>query len=884
MEPKMTKKLTIRSSTASLFMQPKVRDEPISPKSAPETSDAKLLLKLSKKTSKAPPLALQYLHQLSSREYSSPFKLWLSSFDVPRERSLAVFVTGVLTFIQCVNKNDLERQIFYGDPLLGLHYRNDLVRHWNKKNLEKIKSEQLYSFCPCSWEFLALEGGNALVYKGDKPSEALDELMQGPTPFDCGQFGELAIWFGIRYMLGNELFDRSFGKTPFYITQVPYESIKNPLQPVGNPLHPFFQEVTVSDIKTSAVYITHVANHPEYWLKHPGSAYNGDNCLVINGKYMIFDPTVEKTTDLTREDVEKLLREAFNAKPNEHDQDKLDQYAKQKPTAINSNFNLNYKGLISLAEELAEKKLDEKDWKTGAQECKQPTIVFDFEKFCAWVEKNEALLLAVEYTPFAEEKLNIPVALMEQFPFENRETMSFSAFKIESPLQKQMHEVTIKFCADIMVGKSCCVIFSGKAGIGKTASAICAAKELVSRGKKVLWIAEVTVKGWADKATDMTDLSICQKKIRSLLDEGPDVVFLDDDNITGYAGKILLESIYLWYVTHPGKGLLITSNVAVNFKKCYGLELSGQMIPAPFLNYTSKQYENMIVLSALMGSSLRPTPDFKIAELTDEQKIEALLKCETESSVGIIVTPEAYLAKQHCFSDKDLEYVPAISDEAMLPIRNSLRHKDELGPDYEKLSEQQKKWLRQFTVGAIYVCGLLIPAHTGIAVRVFEKSDRTIITVEILSRFLESIKKRIFDGDCISQILSVINFAHDKGGKKVIFINKTSLPHSVLIENIKEEIKVTEKERTISRMENLLFSPYLRMSHTGKAGAVKHETSLIKPKMIEKDHSFLKKDEKDYSLTFFPKCDFSQERVSLPTVDKNNGLSDSLKDDDFNLH
>jgi DNA replication protein DnaC len=783
-------------------------------KVTPKTYEQKIALEL-KPIKDAPSPAIQDLRKLYSQEYSTHLKDFLSSFDVPRERSLAVFKSGIKKFAQCVNRNYQERQEFYGNTFLGLHYRNDLVRLWNTTYPKTpISFTQLYFLHPKEWDYLFLQNREALVYKGDKPSMALDQLIHGPVILDCGQFCLLSILFGYRYMLGNELFNQLFGKSPLYITPSLYHPIKDLLNPMGNPLYSFFEEVKISEMKTiaSSVYLTHVANHSEYFLKHPGGNFDGENCLVMEDGYTIFDPAETKTTHLARGDVKKLLWKAFNEEPDEHDKDKLTLYKAQyekDPTAVHDLSGIKFDKLINLAELLAHKKIDEQDWKADASQRPQSSLSFNFEKFFAWVKKNEAPFLTVKYNPYAEDKLNIPRELMQKFPYENKYQMSFATFKTDSSLHKRMHEIALTFCAYVMEEKSCCVIISGKAGIGKTATAVCCAKELVSRGKNLLWISEVSLNHWTENANNLDTLFSCRSKIRSMLADEPHVVFLDDNNISGYAGQVLLEEIYSWYVTHPGKGLMMTSNEAVNFKKCYGSQLEG-IIPAPFLNYTSEQYENIIILSSLMGNSLRPQPDFKIAELSDEKKIEALLNSYAESSIGIMVSHEAYLASRQAFI-QDLEFVPAIDAKLVNSIRYSLLKTNTLGPEYEKLSDAQKKWLKIFEIPERREWrnneDVFIPHHTGIGARIFEKTKHTYIAVEILSEI--SHKQVYIDSDCLRQILSLINYAHDHGGKKIIFINRTTFSHSECLEKIKEEIGRSEKERTISRMNCLLFSPYL---------------------------------------------------------------------------
>lgn len=762
--------------------------------------------RLSLESIQGPPKTLpasvkMYLCQLSSQKSSSAVSDFLSLFDHPRERCLDVFKTGIQKFVQCANLNSSKRQEFYGNPYLGLHYRNDLTQLWNTENPEKsIRAEQLISFCPDGWEVIFLKNYPVLVYKGNKPSQALNQLLQGPTIVDCGQLCELAVIFGIRYILGNS-FDKYFGKTPFFITPIFDEPIKNPLEPIGNPWYPFFRKVGFSELKTAStsVYKTYVYNHPDYQIRHPAGFYDGENCLVIDGKYMIFDPPLEKTMDLTRENVEQLLWQQFNRKQDEHDQNTLHIYA-ENPTVVHIKLKKTYEELISLAKDLSDIQLDEKVWKLAVPEADKDILLFDFEYFCAWVEKNETPSLTVEYTPHVEEKSTFLLELIEKFPYENRK-MSFANFKVNSPLQAEIRKAALKFCADIMQGESCCVIFSGQAGIGKTTAAVCCAKELALR-KKFLWISEGTVNNWLDKTIDLADVPICREKIRSLLTDDIEVVFLDDINLIGYAGETLLAEIYSWYVVNSKKGLLITSNVEINFEKCFGVKFFGE-VPVPFLNYNSKKYENTLIFSSLQGNSLRLQPDYKITDLSDEQKIEALLRCHTEQSIGIIISYEAYLAQKHLFN-QDLEFVPAIDDKLLDSIQFSLRYENTSVADSKQLDDKQKEWLEQFEYYEGSDFFEVVAPQQSVRVRPFEKSKHAFIAIEILSN-----SRMEMNSECLCQMLRIIHYAHDHGGKKLIVINRTSFSSSVCLEKMKEKIGGREKERTISRMNTIFFSPDL---------------------------------------------------------------------------
>src|SRR5207244_2680615 len=106
-----------------------------------------------------------------------------------------------------------------------------------------------------------------------------------------------------------------------------------------------------------------------------------------------------------------------------------------------------------------------------------------------------------------------PEELLNAIPFENKKSMDFFNFKQDTQQQKELMATSKQFCHNVMASQSQLVILTGKAGVGKTASAVCAAKELASRGKNVVWISEVMVNGWADQAKSMADLGKCEQEI-----------------------------------------------------------------------------------------------------------------------------------------------------------------------------------------------------------------------------------------------------------------------------------------------------------------------------------------------------------------------------------
>ncbi len=752
---------------------------------------------------KKPPFAIQYLKGLYQETASRQLTEDLRSFGTAKPHRFDVFIEGVLLFTKIANLSPDQRSKYYGNSFLGLHYNNDLAKGWNRSSPESINAHQLNFLCPPAWNYQLVGAFLTLVYRGDKPSTALDTLLQGPTVIDCGMFCQLGIWFGIKYMLGEKTFNAVFGKVPFYITQHVY----NPTEPqnpyLGNPLYPFFQKPpSARNASKYPISIMHIPNHPLYPLKHPGGNYGGENCVVINNdEFIIFDPTLEKTSGLRKDDVEKLLLDTFNAQQDVNDDARLALY-RENPTAINPTFGRSYEELITMAQSLAcvEEKSIELDSQTNS-----PRVDFDFESFCSWVaEVQSPVISTIAYTPLPDEQLAPSKTLAAQIPFENRQQMSFSRFTVNTPTQEKTKMIAQQFCLDVMSGRSTYTILTGHPGVGKTAAAVCCARELSSRGKKVIWFSELMFRSWLDKAESIEGLEKYRDEIREQLASKPDAVFLDDDNLIDYAGQVLLEEFYRWYATTPGVGLFITSNEPITFKNCYGLKLDGKYDFPPFPGYVSPQYKNTKLFSDINGQSMRARPNFSIMALPTRDRITALTACRCEASVGIIIDATSYESEKHRLASA--EFIPAF--ESLTPIRGSLRENGVFGPAYDALTPIQKEWLIQFQIPDPLLNGEDKPYHPGIAVKPFEKSASSIIVIELLNMTL-FFNEKIIDPDCLQQLLRVINYAHDTGGKRIILLNNTLFSDAEMLSKIKEAIPEREKARTLARINALLFSPQL---------------------------------------------------------------------------
>ena len=751
------------------------------------------------------PKAIEKLRSLYDRVPSAGLQRYLASLSNPKAYTQNIFIEGIRHFMEISNMSYDERESFFGDQFSGIHYNNHLAKRWNDQSAEPIKAHKLNFICPIEWDCQSENDYFIIVYKGDDLCSGLDKLLQGPTVIDCGMFCQLSIWFGIRYMLGNDTFNSLFGRTPFYLTQLLYSLIPNPMKPyLGNPLFPFFEES--SDLSSAeGVSVSHVFNHTLYPIKHPGGNSVGQNCVVINGGYTFFAPTLPEKT-LTKLGVQQLLLDSFNRDPDENDEAKLELYRNQNPREQHAKLGFSYGELTKLAEEYAEIKIESLD----NDEFK--ALTFNFTRFCDWVSlMKRSHVDEVAYQPLSPKETKILPELESRIPYENRDSMTFATFQLETQLQKDLYKISIKFCHDVMNQQSVCVVLTGKAGIGKTASAVSCVKELSSRGRRVVWISEVMVRGWIEQAKSMSELDACRSEIQELLATKPHAVFLDDDNLVGYSGKVLLEEIYKWYILNPGKGLFITSNEKISFQWCYGLTLNQKYYFPPFPDYTSDQYTNMVLRPKLTGESMRASPTQDIMSLADEQRVDLLRKYRGRESVGVIINQSTYVSIKGSLGT--VEFVPAISSDVFVSMTQSLMAGNDLGPTFNTLTPQQKKYTRRFRINkseggndtGIYW-------YDAIGTQPFVGTKCKIIVVELIGR--RSIwNDDILEGDCLDQLLRVINHVHDSGGKKVIILNNTKFSDSDMLEKIKEGIPGREKERTLARINSVLFSPNLISPH-----------------------------------------------------------------------
>lgn len=255
---------------------------------------------------------------------------FLGKFAFEKTLTESCFAEGVGLFMEAANMPYEQRTAFFGSPLLGLHYTRDLSDQWDTVYpiddlVEDTGIHHFFQIGPDCWRSsLIRQDQKFFVYCGTRAAEALDSLFQGPTTIDCGMFTQLAILFGMRYVLGNEKFNRLYENKALIFGQFPSEKLihasggDNVCLFLDNPLHAFFIEGAAAIPSDAKIHLTQVDNHPDYYEKHPAGTAITENCVVIGGKYCVFNPRACQTC-LTESALYDSLAEAFNADRDRHD-------------------------------------------------------------------------------------------------------------------------------------------------------------------------------------------------------------------------------------------------------------------------------------------------------------------------------------------------------------------------------------------------------------------------------------------------------------------------------------------------------------------------------------------------------------------------------------
>ncbi|MCR9192414.1 MAG: hypothetical protein NXI01_07110 [Gammaproteobacteria bacterium] len=279
---------------------------------------------------------LEYLSKLHCE--SEPLNQALAEFTPSKEHTLHNFKEGIKRFVHLANMLPEKREEFYGSRFSGLYLHNDLAQLWNERcpTDQRVEATSLNTLKPKDWDTIDTDQNIVLHYFGPHPAEALNHLIKGPAVIDCGMFCQLGIWFGIRFILGDDTFNTHFGNKPFMVTRHLYQPMVEGKEHFGNPLFDFF----TADNLTDSVAVEHLFNVAHYTLKHPGGTSRGQNCLIVDDIYYVFD-THSSIKKFTRLAITTQLLEAYNAAPDVNDQDTIAVF-KDNPAFFQSQYGSIY--------------------------------------------------------------------------------------------------------------------------------------------------------------------------------------------------------------------------------------------------------------------------------------------------------------------------------------------------------------------------------------------------------------------------------------------------------------------------------------------------------------------------------------------------------------
>lgn len=170
-------------------------------------------------------------------------------------------------------------------------------------------------------------------------------------------------------------------------------------------------------------------------------------------------------------------------------------------------------------------------------------------------------------------------------------------------------------------------------------------------------------------------------------------------------------------------------------------------------------------------------------------------------SIGAIVSDLAWKTNEKTLGP--IELIPAFDDSKELaPIRRSLQKTGSLDcNEYHRLRPVQQRWIDVTErLGRCDVYGLNKDFLVANPLK-FEKSSCTTIAIEMTE--ISYCRKEI-SIMCMEQLIRVLNYAHDHGGKRIIIINQTSFNTEQFLVQMKAQLQGSEIERTWSRLMLLL--------------------------------------------------------------------------------
>lgn len=702
------------------------------------------------------------------------------------------------------------------NQLLGLHYDNNIAK---KLGLSENMAGFTQRIIPPQW-MVSTENPYCISYLGHEPAKALDALLHGPSVIDCGMFTQLAMLLTIRECLGDVKFNALFGRWPLTISQLNYSAISDPEAPhKGNAIFGFFDQVA----QPGEVSVAYIPNHPNYVFKHPAGSSAGHNSIVIDDKAFIFSPQFGQGRACTFDQVKAFLANGYNADVSEADNHWIEKFQTDLE-AVELRTGVTHAMFVEKNLELSQSKL-------GVEELPNHfacAISFNFDRFLTWANR---VVEAPTYQP-----LQTPVVSAESLsllPHENQKRdfsntlATFAQVEHHRVTQENVRLEVMRFLQFIFDGKSALLVLAGMPGVGKSAFTACAAKELWSRQKPILFITGNMIKqqGVASIAEKLNNYS---------------VVIMDDNNKDPNGERELLEALCKWYASGGVKHLLITSNCHdFSYEQLFGIRLDRTFNYPPGLDILSEKLTNIVTLRHLTAPSLRIAAfNPSVLPVGGASRIHAFLALENASatSKALWVRPDDFSDWKDTATGVSYEHVVSISYDVVQRLQSiantlpgtqkptNIRPLCSAHPEFKEIYNQLTKEQRRIlTVENNF--NLDVDNENCYQVFIGIKSRRFSLSTDVMVMEIDAKHEKFENSDWFqhmihgpydANVVACLHQAFDSPNKKVVFINKSSLTHEELHARIINTAHFAERERLGDRMRVLFGLRHMTANPSGK--------------------------------------------------------------------
>ncbi|KAJ6016430.1 hypothetical protein N7540_011021 [Penicillium herquei] len=335
---------------------------------------------------------------LLSEIHSEPVSTHLSAYfealkDGSRKWNTDTLIEGIEYLVNVIGP---ERHKYFENALAGLHYPPSFAELWNQIYPQQRIDSLFFAACPPGWSSDIEDCCLDLAYReGKSASQGLNRFLRGPTTLDCGMGCQIFILMGIRFMVGDDLFDRwcRFELGILAIRQQCYKPA-SPLNKVGNPLFYFFDMPVPDDTRNTLgsqarIRMRAFFNHRRYLAKHPKGTARLENVIQIDNNCILFRPGAAQSI-LSEEELEISFLKAYNAPRTLADEAEIRFYM-QNPEKMHPYLKKTFGSLADEAQHFRDHCLTDSEWRDTIDDRKKMAhgyhLVLNFERLVSSLMK-----------------------------------------------------------------------------------------------------------------------------------------------------------------------------------------------------------------------------------------------------------------------------------------------------------------------------------------------------------------------------------------------------------------------------------------------------------------------------------------------------------------